>query len=179
MQKSVHTRTSVRINTKTAQSWIYHHSTMERSFGQEISGNRLPGHELSSEQISAIIAKKEDGVGAQKIAKDFGVSRRVVYNTINRQKHHHTVHSLPRSGRPPILDKQDKRRLFSLARQDPIYQYKELRRRLRISQLSRTTIYEALRARNLTKWRRKKRPFLKPKHAKLRLAFTWKYRYHN
>jgi len=73
---------------------------MPRQFGSEITGNRGKKQELSSEARSSIISKWEAGVMNKDLAAEYGVHRNVIAYTIKRWKEHHTVNSLPRSGRP-------------------------------------------------------------------------------
>ena len=78
-------------------------TTMQRSFGTQISGNRRPGTELSEAARAGIIAESEAGVSKPEIAKEYRVNRSTVYDTINRWKNHHTLESLPRPGQPKKL----------------------------------------------------------------------------
>jgi len=57
---------------------------MQRSFGTEISGNRRPGAELSEAQRAGILSVVEAGEEKTKIAARYRVTRRVIYNTIDR-----------------------------------------------------------------------------------------------
>ena len=59
-------------------------TTMQRSFGTQISGNRRPGTELSEAARAGIIAESEAGVSKPEIAKEYRVNRSTVYDTINR-----------------------------------------------------------------------------------------------
>jgi len=78
-------------------------TTMQRSFGTEISGNRRPGAELLETIRAGIIAALEAGVLKLKIAVEYRVNWLTVYDTINRWKNHYTLKSLPRPGEPEKL----------------------------------------------------------------------------
>lgn len=65
-----------------------------RRFGTEISGNRRPGGELSSEARAAIIYAHECGVSPTKMAAEFNVARSTIYSTIKRFREHQTLKSL-------------------------------------------------------------------------------------
>jgi len=85
---------------------------MQRSFGTEISGNRRPGAELSDVQRAGILSAVEAGEEKTKIAAKYRVSRRVIYNTIDRWNNHYTLKSLPRPGQPEKLTRRQKRLLL-------------------------------------------------------------------
>jgi DNA invertase Pin-like site-specific DNA recombinase len=70
------------------------------SFGTEISGNRRPGGELLKETRAAIIYALATSKSLTKIATEFRVSRRVVYNTKNRWITTKILETRPRTGRP-------------------------------------------------------------------------------
>jgi transposase len=92
---------------------------MQRSFGTEISGNRRPGAELSDIQRAGILSAVEAGEEKTEIATRYRVSRRVVYNTINRWNNHHTLKSLPRPGQPEKLTRRQKRLLLRIVHKNP------------------------------------------------------------
>ena len=50
----------------------------QRSFGQEISGNRQPNAELSSTQRAAIISKVKAGVLYKDIAAEFQITTKSI-----------------------------------------------------------------------------------------------------
>jgi len=82
---------------------IVYYTTMQRSFGTEISGNRRPGAELLDTQRAGILSAVEAGEKKTEIAARYRVSRRVIYSTINQWKDHHTLKSLLRPGQPKQL----------------------------------------------------------------------------
>ena len=86
------------------------------SFGTEISGNRMRGAELTSEQRVAIISKREEGVTVKELMAEFKCGKSTIYNTINRWKSHRTTHALPRIGRPKALTQREERALWRAAR---------------------------------------------------------------
>ena len=85
----------VKIPTQRLRAYC---TTMQRSFGTQISGNRRPGAELSEVARAGIIAESEAGVSKLEIAAEYRVYRSTVYDTINRWKNHYTLKSLPRPG---------------------------------------------------------------------------------
>ena len=91
----------------------------QRSFGQEISGNRQPNAELSSAQRAAIISKVEAGVLHKDIAAEFQITTKSIQRTLKRWKTYQTLESLPQSGRPKVVSCCKKRALYYLARHKP------------------------------------------------------------
>jgi transposase len=162
-----------------------------RTFGKEISGNRLRGSELTNSQRVALISKREEGATYPELAAEFGCSESCAYRTCKRWKEYGTLNSLPRSGRPKSLSPNEERRLFRTARKYPKIKYQELvieaglkaeptlSTPTRRTTLSHSTLYRTLRKRGLAKRRCKKRPKLLAEHAKLRRGFSHKYRYFN
>jgi len=100
---------------------------MQRSFGTEISGNRRPGAELSDVQRAGIFSAVEAGEEKTEIAAKYRVSRRVIYNTIDRWNNHHTLKSLPRPGQPEKLTRRQKRLLLRIIRRNPQIDYTALK----------------------------------------------------
>ena len=157
---------------------------MPRSFGQEISGNRLRSGELTEVQRAIIISKREEGVPIKSIATEVDCAPRTVTNTIKRWKEHQSIATLPRSGRPTIIGTREARQLHRIARKNPKIQYRTLRNEagldepspLRTKPPSRSTIYRVLKDTGLTKRRCKVRPTLKIEHVKLRREFERRHR---
>jgi transposase len=151
----------------------------QRSFGQEISGNRQPNAELSSAQRAAIISKVEAGVLYKDIAAEFQITTKSIQRTLKRWKTYQTLESLPRSGRPEVVSRREKRVLYRLARREPKIQYGKLMEEAGLLHISKSTCYRRLKDEGLTKYRCKKRPKLTRGHALLRLQFARKYRHFN
>jgi transposase len=156
---------------------------MKRSFGQEISGNRGRGGELTPAARSSIISKYEAGCTYREIMEEYGVSRGCVHNTIQRWKTHHTTHSLPRSGRPHAIDIHESRLLFRQVRKTPKIRYNRLMEEAHLMDRahppSKRTVYRALKKQGLTNHRCKKRPKLLEEHAQIRRQFARTYRHFN
>jgi hypothetical protein len=58
-------------------------TTMQRSFGTQISGNRRPGAELLEVARARIITASEAGVSKLEITADYRVNRSTIYDIIN------------------------------------------------------------------------------------------------
>jgi transposase len=171
-----------RARTKTRSTPPYYpttYTTMRRSFGQEISGNRGRGAELTPQARTAIIAKLEAGCTHKELAQEFGCSRRTIRNTFNRWKNHNTTQSLPRKGRPEKLNRVEKRALIRAVRSDPKIEYELLQKTTHTTHVHRSTIYEVLKKKGLTKHRCMRRPKLTRARALLRLRFCREHRHFN
>lgn len=151
-----------------------------RSFGTEISGNRIRGGELSEAQRIYCLAQVEAGVSTSKIAEALSCTQRCVQKTVARWKATSSTTSQARIGRPPILTSRDHRRLQRIARQNPQIEYSKLIEEagLRDSgathpRVSRRTVQRALASEGLRKFRAKRRPKISRLIAKSRLALAY------
>lgn len=89
---------------------------MQRSSGQEVSGNRGLGEELSREQRAGILSAVEAKIPKAQIARMYRCSRPAVYKTIQRFNSTGSTKSRPRSGQPQRITSQDRRRILRIAR---------------------------------------------------------------
>ena len=149
---------------------------MQRSFGTEISGNRRPGAELSDVQRAGILSAVEAGEEKTKIAAKYRVSRRVIYNTIDRWNNHHTLKSLPRPGQPEKLTRRQKRLLLRIVRRNPRIDYAALKCQAAGVTVKHRTLQHLFKKHYITKWLAKKRPKLTPAVARLRYLWAQKYK---
>jgi transposase len=147
------------------------YTTMERSFGTVISGNRRRKAELSPEQRTAIISKHESGHTPTKLACEFDCARSTIYDTLERFKQHNTVKSLPRSGRPMKISPRAARQIYQLARRNPNWSYLALRSQLP-NPPCKSTIRSILIKYGLRKRRTRKRIPLKVNSARARYRFA-------
>jgi transposase len=158
-----------------------------RRFGTEISGNRAYKQELSDVTCAAIIAKYDAGVKVAALKEEFRCGKTAIYDTINRWKNHKMLQSLPRSSRPRVLSRREKRILYRIARKSPKIEYEKL-----IEDAGRTTpsnthnttpyrstIYRVLKEKGLVNCRCKTRSKLTHVHALLRLKFCREHRHFN
>ena len=114
-----------------------------RTFGQEISGNRRPNGELSSETRAIILSKLDDGQKPGKIDAELSISRHTIYYTKKRWARYRTLATMPRSGRPQKLTPSEKRYLYLLLRRNPRMAYSAIPESLHQS-ISRRTIRRAM-----------------------------------
>jgi transposase len=97
-----------------------------RSFSAEISGNRMPGGELSERQRDFILAQAEAGAATKEIANALRCTQRAVQKTIARWEATSSTTTRDRTGRPPILTRRDCRRLLRIAKKVPGIEYYKL-----------------------------------------------------
>jgi transposase len=146
-----------------------------RTFGTEISGNRVRNTELSPAQRAAICESFYAGKPRDEIAEEFNVSRSTIYSTVKRFEQRKSLDTAKRAGRPPALTPREERAVFLTARRHPKFTWKGL-----IAQapkiVSRTTLSRVLRRQNIRKWKAKKRIPLKKQNAEKRLAFSREWR---
>ena len=90
-----------------------------RSFGQEISGNRGAGCELSARQKDFIITKWEDGWKQKQIATEIKCHQNVVGSWIKCYRTDGHLNIKHRSRRPPIIIDREDHTLFRQARKAP------------------------------------------------------------
>ena len=94
-----------------------------------------------------------------------------VKNFLHRYYKRGTVENLPRTGRPEILTKRDKRTILRAVRKNRQYTREQVRR-IYAPHVSLPTIDRMLREHNIKKWLAKKRPKLTADHAKARLQWA-------
>ncbi|KAK4206990.1 DDE superfamily endonuclease-domain-containing protein [Rhypophila decipiens] len=141
-----------------------------RAFGTEISRNRRLNSELSKEVRSAIISAQFAGEKKAQLARDFGVHRNTINRTLDRWQHHHTLKSLPRTGRPQVLSPRQIRLILRIVRKDPKIKWKSLRNELPFEVTIRTLQTVLQRQFDLRKWRSPRRPSLDESDARQRYA---------
>lgn len=119
-----------------------------RRFLAEISGNRPPQNELSSVSRGSIVQMVQElGMSYRETARVAQCSPSTVARTIQRFKEHESIESLPRGGRPPILNRAERRYLALLARRSPKITYAALIGAVSAEgkSISRTTVYRIFR----------------------------------
>jgi hypothetical protein len=94
-----------------------------------------------------------------------------VKNFLHRYYKRGTVENLPRTGRPEVLTKRDKRTILRAVRKNRQYTREQVRR-IYAPHVSLPTIDRMLRVHNIKKWLAKKRPKLTADHAKARLRWA-------
>ena len=109
------------------------------------------------------------------VARIVGRPWSTVRNFLARAIERQSLANLPRSGRPEIPTKLQKRAILQAVRKDRQLTHEEVRRQ-HTPNVSLITIRRLLGEHNLRKWLAKKRPKLTEQHAAKRLAWAREYR---
>ena len=139
--------------------------------GRDLTAGRKKNEELSPAARAAICGAVAGGVSKRAVAAAFGVSHIVVSKTIQRFTTTRSFDSKPRSGRPQVLTRKDKRYIVQLAKRNARLTHQQLLKILG-RKVSSSTVRRALRQRNYRKWRALKRIPLTNDVAKDRYTFA-------
>jgi transposase len=129
------------------------------------------------------IGMLQGGMTVQEVAAAIQRSERAIRDLKYRQTG--SVQDKPRSGRPPVLSKQQKKIIYKKVRAAPKIEYSQLAKEAIFVNAegtpskppSRSTLYRALKRHGLTNYKAKKRLKFTRAHALLRLKFAHKYRH--
>ncbi|KFY70741.1 hypothetical protein V499_08970 [Pseudogymnoascus sp. VKM F-103] len=135
-----------------------------------ITGNRLPGAQLSPYQRGQIIGRQSEGATPTKIARDLNLDRSTVRYTIATDPFRTEGKSLPRTPRGKSYTEAEQRLILRHVRLHPKDTYQEVKDACKVK-CSCSTIKRILHEAGIGNWRAKRRPFLLPIHAAKRL--TW------
>jgi transposase len=150
-----------------------------RQFGTELNQNARRGPNLTPPQRLAIIAKAAAGATVRELVEEFGKSPNCIRTTIRLSKTRDTTQEAPRSGRPSILSRHQKKVIYRKARAAPKVEYSQLAEVGVFANAdgtftkppSRSTLYRVLKGQGLTNFPCRKRPKLTRGHALRRLRF--------
>jgi hypothetical protein len=146
---------------------------------QNLHQNARRGPNISPAQRLQIIAKRECGATLDELVAEFGRSKSAIRYTLRTYTNTTNPVDKPRSGRPPVLSRHQKRMLYRKVRAAPKIEYSELAKVVQVMNAdgtlskppSRDTLYRELKRQCLTNLRVKKRPKLTRGHALARLRF--------
>lgn len=146
-----------------------------RSFRTEISGNRQKNCEFTHIQKAVIVEKLFAGKSHRKVASEFNTTPSTTHKIFKRWKDEKTLRNKPRTGRPCILSKSEKRYILVMIKCNRRLSYKALIGKTH-TKVSRSTIRRAIHDHYKRKWRSKQRIPLSPQTARKRLHFAqyWK-----
>jgi transposase len=155
-----------------------------RQLGQELDQNVRRQRNISPGLRGRVIGMLQAGATVKEAAASIGRSERAVRDIRTKYYQTGSVTDKPRSGRPPVLSKQQKKIIYRKARATPKIEYSELIKEGVFvnpdgpySKLpSRSTLYRELKRHGLTNHKAKKRPKFNCGHAALRLKFAREYR---
>jgi len=156
-----------------------------RPFGQELDQNVRRRRNISPGTRDRCIGMLQGGMTVQEVAAAIQRSERAIRDLRLEYRQTGSVQDKPRSGRPPVLSKQQKKILFRKVRAAPKIEYSQLSKEAIFVNAegtpskppSRSTLYRALKRHGLTNYKAKKRPNFTRAHALLRLKFAHEYRH--
>jgi transposase len=140
--------------------------------GAKLTAGRRPGQELSIAARAAIIGAVAAGASQSAVARAFRVERTAVYRILQRFQSSTTVESKPRTGRPEVLTRREKRFILQLAKRFPRHTTQMLTNSID-GRISRSTVRRVLREQRVRKWRAQKRIPLSKAVAMDRYSFAY------
>jgi transposase len=135
---------------------------------EKIGGKR---RELSNAEKGMIIAFFAIYGVISTVSLIIGRPWSTVKNFLHRYCKRGTMDNLPRSGRPEVLTRRDKRAILRAVRKNRQFTREQIRR-IHAPHVSLATIDRLLRQHNIRKWLAKERPKLTEEHAKARLEWA-------
>jgi transposase len=147
--------------------------------------NARRGPNISPAQRLQIITKRECGATLNELVAEFGRSMSAIRYTLRTYANTTNPIDKPRSGRPPVLSRHQKKILYRAVRATPKIEYSELVKAVQLMNPDGTlskppshdTLYRELKRQCLTNLRAKKRPKLTRGHALARLRFCRAWRH--
>lgn len=136
----------------------------------EINTNSRRGTEVNAFDRGKIALGAHLGMSAVEIGKLVDRAPRTVRSIKERLKTSPTAAPKKRAGRPKVFTDQDERAIVRVVRKDPTVNYLKITFESGVK-CCRNTIKKILKKHGLQHWIQKKRPFLKPRHAKARLRW--------
>jgi transposase len=148
-----------------------------RQILQEIDQNVRRKPNLTIGQRDAAVGMSVAGASLKEIADHFGRSPQGIGRLLKKYHSTGTTADKPRSGRPPVLSRHQKKPIYRAARKAPKIEYSKLAEVAVIlhpdgtlsKAPSHSTLYRSLKGHGLTNFRSKVRPKLNQGHALKRL----------
>ena len=134
---------------------------------------------VSEDTRIQIIAVREQGNTLRAITLKTKVKLKTIHVVLCKWKQHHTVHDLPKAGRPSELDKRTKRRLARMTSRGDVETATELAETAAahdIAHISARTARRVLHDEGLKAMHTIKKPLLTREHKRKRLAFALAHR---
>jgi len=135
-----------------------------------IPSNIIPHHELTPYQRGQIAGAKAAGARVCDIVTATSRSKSTVLSTLRQADVRLEGLSKPRSGRPRLYSDRVKRNLIRHCRLHPEHTYTQVRKAID-SEISTSSITRILGEVGIGNWKAKKRPFLTPEIAAIRLQW--------
>jgi transposase len=124
--------------------------------GAKLTAGRQPGQELSPAARAAIAGAVAAGASKSAVAHAFQIDRKTIRRTLQRFESSTNFESKPRTGRPNVLTRREKRYIIQLAKRRPRLTTQLLTDTLD-TRVSRSTVRRVLRQHRMRKWRAQKR----------------------
>jgi transposase len=145
----------------------------QRQILQEVHQNVRRKPNLTITQRNEVVGMSATGLSLKEIAQYFGRTTQGIGKILKKYNTTHTVEDKPRSGRPPILSRHQKKLIYRAARAAPKVEYKQLAEVGVLVNLdgttskppSRSTLYRVLKGQGVRNFPCKKRPKLTRGHA--------------
>ena len=139
--------------------------------GAKLTAGRQPGQELSPFARAAIVGAVAAGASQSAVARAFCIDRKAVQRALQRFESSTSFGAKPRTGRPEVLTRREKRYIIQLAKRKPRLSIQMLTDTLD-TRISRSTVRRVLRQHRMRKWRAKKRIPLTKAVARERYQFA-------
>ncbi len=140
-----------------------------------IDSNRSLKKELSLWQRSEIQTYRHIGLTNEHIGRLTNCTPGTVATTLQLNTLRKNGETRPRSGRPPILTRGDKRLILRIIQRNPKLTYAALKIETGLT-VSKSTLYRMFKDEGISNWLVKKRPLITPEVAVKRLQWAKKYR---
>ena len=137
-----------------------------KAFANRLNANRMRNGQLSNEQKNCIISGRLSGEKPSVLASRYDCHRSTIHKIFARYQRTYTTSYLPRTGRPLLLNRRERRALFRYIRKEPGQPYASLIEWCIDSigkKLSRSTIRRVLRTTGLKHWKSLRRIYLSPR----------------
>jgi transposase len=155
----------------------------QRQFRQELDQNVRKRRNISPATRDRCIRMLQGGMTVQEVAAAIQRSERAIRDLRLKYRQTGSVQDKPRSGRPPVLSKQQKKIIYREVRAALKIEYSQLAKEAIFVNAegtpskppSHSTLYRALKRHSLTNYKAKKRLKFTCAHALLRLKFAYRY----
>ena len=145
-------------------------NAIPRQFGRELSQNVRRRPNMTVDERNVAVGMLDEGASYKDVAARFNRDPSTIRQLYNKLHQTGSVCDKPRSGRPEILSRHQKKIIYRAARTSPKILYKELAKIAVFVHPDGTsskapsykTLYRVLKKRNLSKYWCKKRPKLTP-----------------
>ena len=140
-----------------------------------IDPNRSLKKELTPWQRSEIQTYRHIGLTNEHIGRLTNCTPSTVATTLNLNTLRNNGETRPRSGRPSLLSRRDRRLILRIIRRNPKLTYAALKIESGLT-VSKKTLYRMLKDEGISNWLAKKRPLITPEVAAKRLRWAKKYK---